>query len=54
MPAGKVGLREHDVILRVNGQMIEGEDQLRRMLRESSPGHAASRSSSVATASRSA
>jgi serine protease Do len=37
-PAGKVGLREHDVILRVNGQAIEGEDQLRRMLRESSPG----------------
>jgi S1-C subfamily serine protease len=37
-PAGKVGLREHDVILRVNGQVIEGEDQLRRMLRESSPG----------------
>ncbi len=37
-PAGKVGLREHDVILRVNGQAIVGEDQLRRMLRESSPG----------------
>jgi S1-C subfamily serine protease len=37
-PAGKAGLREHDVILRVNGQAIEGEDQLRRMLRESSPG----------------
>jgi len=37
-PAGKVGLREHDVILRVNGQAIEGEDQLRKMLRESSPG----------------
>jgi len=37
-PAGKVGLREHDVILRVNGQAIEGGDQLRRMLRESSPG----------------
>jgi len=33
-----VGLREHDVILRVNGQVIVGEDQLRRMLRESSPG----------------
>ncbi len=37
-PAGKVGLREHDVILRVNGQAIVGEDQLRRMLRESPPG----------------
>jgi S1-C subfamily serine protease len=37
-PAGKVGLREHDVILRMNGQAIEGEEQLRRMLRESPPG----------------
>jgi len=37
-PAGKVGLREHDVILRVNNQAIVGEDQLRRMLRESPPG----------------
>lgn len=37
-PAGKAGLREHDVILRVNGQTIEGEEQLRRMLRESLPG----------------
>jgi S1-C subfamily serine protease len=37
-PAGKAGLREHDVILRMNGQAIEGEEQLRRMLRESPPG----------------
>jgi S1-C subfamily serine protease len=37
-PAGKAGLREHDVILRMNGQSIEGEEQLRRMLRESPPG----------------
>jgi len=37
-PAGKAGLREHDVILRVNGQAIAGEEQLRRMLRESPPG----------------
>ena len=37
-PAGKAGLREHDVILRVNGQAIVGEEQLRRMLRESPPG----------------
>jgi S1-C subfamily serine protease len=37
-PAGKAGLREHDVILRVNDQTIEGEEQLRRMLRESPPG----------------
>jgi len=37
-PAGKVGLREHDVVLRMNGQAIEGEEQLRRLLRESLPG----------------
>jgi S1-C subfamily serine protease len=37
-PAGKAGLREHDVILRMNGQTIDGEEQLRRMLRESPPG----------------
>jgi serine protease Do len=33
-PACKVGMRTHDVILQMNGQVIEGEDQLRRMLRE--------------------
>jgi membrane-associated protease RseP (regulator of RpoE activity) len=37
-PAGKAGLREHDVVLRLNGQPIAGEDQVRRMLRESAPG----------------
>jgi serine protease Do len=37
-PAGKAGLREHDVILQMNGQVIEGEDQLRRMLRETPAG----------------
>jgi S1-C subfamily serine protease len=37
-PAGKVGLREHDVILQMNGQIIEGEEQLRRMLRETPAG----------------
>lgn len=37
-PAGKAGLREHDVILQMNGQAIEGEDQLRRMLRETPAG----------------
>jgi S1-C subfamily serine protease len=37
-PAGKAGLREHDVVLIMNGQAIEGQDQLRRMLHESPPG----------------
>ena len=37
-PAGKAGLREHNVILRMNGQAIDGEEQIRRMLRESPPG----------------
>jgi membrane-associated protease RseP (regulator of RpoE activity) len=37
-PAGKAGLREHDVVLRLNGQPIQSEDQIRRMLRESAPG----------------
>jgi serine protease Do len=33
-PACKAGMRLHDVILQMNGQAVEGEDQLRRMLRE--------------------
>lgn len=33
-PACKVGMRTHDVILQMNGQVIAGEDQLRKMLRE--------------------
>lgn len=33
-PACKVGVREHDVILQLNGQTIEGAEQLRRMLHE--------------------
>lgn len=37
-PAGKVGLREHDVVLQMNGQQIEGEEQLRRMLRDTPAG----------------
>ncbi len=38
-PAGKVGLRERDVVLQMNGQPIAGQDQLRRLLRETPPGH---------------
>lgn len=37
-PACKAGLKVHDVILQMNGQTIEGEEQLRRMLRETPPG----------------
>jgi S1-C subfamily serine protease len=37
-PAGKAGLREHDVVLTLNGQPIEGQEQLRHILRESPPG----------------
>lgn len=33
-PAGKAGLKAHDVILEFNGTRVEGEQQLRRMLRE--------------------
>jgi S1-C subfamily serine protease len=33
-PAGKMGLCQHDVVLEMNGQQIEGQDQLRRLLRE--------------------
>ncbi|MGH9587283.1 MAG: PDZ domain-containing protein [Acidobacteriaceae bacterium] len=38
-PAGKAGLRPHDVILQMNGQNIAGEEMLRRMLRETPAGH---------------
>lgn len=37
-PAGKAGLRPHDVILQMNGQSIAGEAQLRRMLQETPSG----------------
>ncbi|HUQ49933.1 MAG TPA: PDZ domain-containing protein [Terriglobales bacterium] len=37
-PAGKAGLKERDVILEFNGARIEGEEQLRRMLRETPAG----------------
>jgi serine protease Do len=37
-PACKSGLREHDVILQMNGQVIEGEEELRRLLHETPAG----------------
>jgi C-terminal processing protease CtpA/Prc len=33
-PAGKAGLKEHDVILTINDQKIESEEQLRRVIHE--------------------
>ena len=37
-PAGKAGLKEHDVILSMNGTSIESGAQLRRMIRETHAG----------------
>src|SRR6202162_4256284 len=37
-PAGKAGLKEHDVILSINGEQVESVEQLRRMIREIPPG----------------
>lgn len=37
-PAGKAGLREHDVILNFNGTAVESEEQIRRLIREVPPG----------------
>ncbi|HEY6248345.1 MAG TPA: PDZ domain-containing protein, partial [Candidatus Angelobacter sp.] len=37
-PAGKAGLKEHDVILEFNGAKVESEEQFRRMIRETPPG----------------
>jgi membrane-associated protease RseP (regulator of RpoE activity) len=37
-PAGKAGLREHDVIVSLNGTPIESTAQLRRMIKETPPG----------------
>ena len=37
-PAGKMGLREHDVVLQMNGITIDGEEQIRKMLRETAAG----------------
>lgn len=37
-PAGKAGLKEHDVILTLNGTAVESVEQLRRMIHEVPPG----------------
>ena len=39
-PAGKMGLREHDVVMQMNGTTIEGQEQIRRMMHETPPGRA--------------
>ena len=39
-PAGKMGLRERDVVVQMNGTAIDGQDQMRRLLRELPPGRA--------------
>jgi serine protease Do len=37
-PAGKAGIREHDVILTLNGTSVESTAALRRMIKETPPG----------------
>jgi len=37
-PAGKAGIKEHDVILTMNGSAIESKTQLQRMIHETPPG----------------
>jgi serine protease Do len=37
-PAGKAGIKEHDVILTMNGTSIESRAQLQRMIHETPPG----------------
>lgn len=37
-PAGKAGIREHDVILTFNGTQVQSEEQLRRLIRETPAG----------------
>lgn len=38
-PAAKAGLKEHDVILRANGETVDNVEKFRRMVRETPPGH---------------
>jgi serine protease Do len=37
-PAGKAGIKEHDVILSMNGTSVESKSQLQRMIHETPPG----------------
>lgn len=37
-PAGKAGIKEHDVILTLNGAPVESKTQLHRIIRETPPG----------------
>ena len=37
-PAGKMGLRDHDVVIQLNGAAIDGREQMRRMLHDMGPG----------------
>jgi serine protease Do len=37
-PAGKAGLKEHDVILEFNGAKVQGTEELRRLIHETPPG----------------
>ena len=41
-PAGKAGIKEHDVILSMNGTTVESGAQLRRMIHETPPGRVVS------------
>lgn len=41
-PAGKMGLEQRDVILEMNGQQIQGQEQLRQMLRATPAGRSVS------------
>jgi len=41
-PAGKAGIQEHDVILTVNGEVVQSVEELRRMIHEIPPGRTVS------------